>query len=687
MELKQVCREILEEARRSNVNDLKKFNQLKLQVLARLNYDKIPKNATIASMASEKDREKFNKILSMKPVRTLSGVAPIALMTDPYPCPHTIKGIGPCTYCPGGPGSIFGDVPQSYTGKEPSTRRAIRNHYDPYIGVFNRLEHYVVMGSVPEKTEVILQGGTFPFAPFSYQGYFVKYLLKAMNDFSRLFYKSNELDKEKFNLFFELPANIEDNARTERLHKKILFIKNLDLGDNKILSEIANLFFRDKLIENKENNAQNNEINKISNKINNGKTIENNNELENEIIRKWEQYPECKHNEENLDLILINKAPDATNETDTIERNPNIVAMKSLIAKVKGQNNPLFSLENVQKTNETAKIRCIGLTIETKSDYGKLLHGNQMLKLGCTRIEIGVQSIYDEVLQKTNRGNTVQDNIESIRILKDLGFKINAHYMPGLPYTTKEMDKRGLKELFENPDYRPDMLKIYPCMVMPGTRLYDDWKAGTFNPLTTKEAAVLIAEMFSYTPEWCRVMRVQRDIPTYATASGVDRTNLRQYVDKICRESGIKSRDIRAREAGFNYINRTITMDNVKIKIIEYKASHGKEFFIAAEIPEDILIGYCRLRFPSQFLREEITETSSLVRELHIYSLAVSIGKQSQDSFQHRGIGKKLMEKAEEIAKNNGKSKIIVIAGIGAKQYFAKIGYNYDGPYMSKILI
>ena len=155
-----------------------------------------------------------------------------------------------------------------------------------------------------------------------------------------------------------------------------------------------------------------------------------------------------------------------------------------------------------------------------------------MLEFGCRSVEIGIQSIYDNVLEATNRGNTVADNIESIRILKDLGFKINAHYMPGLPLTTKEMDLKGLKELFDNPDYRPDMLKLYPCMVMEGTKLYDDWKAGKFNPLTTKEAAEIIAEAKRYFPKWVRIMRVQRDIPTYVTSGGVDKTNLRQYVEK-----------------------------------------------------------------------------------------------------------------------------------------------------------
>src|SRR3989338_2094479 len=268
MELKQICREILEEAKKNNVQDLRKFNHIKLQVLSRLNYNKIPKNATIASLASDEDRKIFKKILSMKPMRTISGVSPIALMTDPYPCPHTIKGIGPCTYCPGGPGSVFGEVPQSYTGKEPSTRRAIRNLYDPYLGVFNRLEHYVAMNSVPEKCEVIVQGGTFPFFPKIYQDYFVKYLLKAMNDFSRLFYNENGISLDKFNRFFELPANIGNEERTERLQKKLLFIKNLELGDKKVLDAVNDLFF--------------------NNKKNSG--------IKNELIVQWDEFNEIKNN-------------------------------------------------------------------------------------------------------------------------------------------------------------------------------------------------------------------------------------------------------------------------------------------------------------------------------------------------------------------------------------------------------
>ncbi len=631
----KACNEILEEMKITKVTTKHEINRIKISVINKYKSQgmtQIPKNSDIFIAASDDQRKQFNELLSLKPVRTISGVAPIALMSDPYPCPHTMKGIGPCTYCPGGPGSVFGNMPQSYTGKEPSTRRSIRNNYDPYLIVFNRLEHYIAMGKIPDKVELIIQGGTFTFFPRQYQEYFVKYALKAMNDFSSIFFDiDGELDILKFRNFFELPRtlNLEDE-RTKTVQQKLLYIKNFNLNN----------FNQTKIVEdNSEHNS--------------GDNIEGNSE----------------------DKMHVK----------------NILAMKRVQQKLKIENSQSLSLNEVQKQNETSFIRCVGLTIETKSDFGKLYHGNLMLELGCTRVEIGIQSIYNHVLEATNRGNTVADNIESIRILKEIGFKINSHYMPGLPYTTKEMDLHGLRQLFENPDYRPDLLKIYPCMVMEGTKLYEDWKAGKFNPLTTSEAAEIISEAKRYFPEYVRIVRIQRDIPTNVTSAGVDKTNLRQYVEKLCIEKNIKCRCIRCREAGFDLIKKknieSFDINNIELKIIEYEASNGIEFFISAEdVINDVLIGYCRLRFPSQFLRPEITENSALVRELHVYSSAVQIGKKSEHSFQHRGIGKRLMEKAEEITKQHGKKKLVVLSGIGAKQYFLKLGYSYDGCYMSKCI-
>ncbi|MBI2661499.1 tRNA uridine(34) 5-carboxymethylaminomethyl modification radical SAM/GNAT enzyme Elp3 [Candidatus Woesearchaeota archaeon] len=655
----EICAKILEELESKKPGSKREFNQIKLDVIGRYSsmLGRIPKNADLYFAASDEQREKYKGILSLKPVRTLSGVAPIALMSDPYPCPHTMKGIGPCTYCPGGPGSPFGDVPQSYTGKEPSTRRSIRNHYDPYLVVFNRLEHYVAMNRVPDKAEIIIQGGTFTFFPKAYQEYFVKYALKAMNDFSRLFFcPDGSIGMEKFKRFFELgDFNDKDPSRTERVQGKLRYIKNKDLSNNEKLNKI------NKLIESDDfNNFDGN--NKIS----------LNNDYDNTRINDNSNNEDSKNN---IRFLVGGKT------------NANVAAIKNIQKKLEIENNREFSLQEIQKQNETSFIRCVGMTIETKSDFGKIYHGNLMLELGCTRVEIGIQSVYNDVLEATNRGNSVEDNIESIRILKDLGLKINAHYMPGLPLTTREMDRKGMRQLFDNPYYRPDMLKLYPCMVMEGTRLHDDWKNGKFSPLTTEEAAELIADFKQHVPKYCRIMRVQRDIPTYATASGVDRTNFRQYVEQICREKGIRCRCIRCREAGQfeSATGKKIDLEEIKIVVEEYDASNGKEFFISAEdLGNDALAGFVRLRFPSQFLRPEITESSALVRELHVFSAAVQIGKDSDDSLQHKGIGRALMKKAEEIAGQGGKDKIVVISGIGAREYFRKLGYEREGAYMVK---
>ena len=543
----------------------------KTRLCRKYHLKKIPTDIEIMLNTNLKDIPKIRKFLLTKPTRTISGVAVCAIMTKPIKCPH-----GKCFYCPGGPKSAFGTVPQSYTGKEPATRRAIRNKYDPYLQVMNRLEQYIVSGHIPDKIELIIMGGTFPSFTEKYQEYFIKYALKAMNDFSYLFFKNNKINILKFKKFFELPGDITNNKRTKRIQEKLLKIKN----------------------------------------------------------------------------------------------------------------SKKTTLEKEQSKNEKASIRCVGLTIETRPDYGKLKQGNEMLRLGCTRVELGIQTVYDKILEKIERGHSVKDSVESTRILKDLGFKINYHVMPGLPGVTKKQDLDSLKTLFKDENFKPDMLKIYPCMVMKGTKLYDLYKKNKYKPLTTKQAVDLIIKFKKFVPEYVRIMRVQRDVPTFMTEAGVDRTNLRQYIEKLCKKKGIKCRCIRCREAGSSTIkNKKINLKNIKTKIIEYKASQGKEFFIAAEDPKnDVLFGFCRLRFPSKSLRKEITKNSALIRELHIYSTAVQIGKKSKESFQHRGIGKKLMKKAEEIASSNKKNKIVVISGIGAREYFRKLGYKKEGPYMVKIL-
>jgi len=249
--------------------------------------------------------------------------------------------------------------------------------------------------------------------------------------------------------------------------------------------------------------------------------------------------------------------------------------------------------------------------------------------------------------------------------------------MPGLPLTPRERDLEGMKQLFSDPDYKPDMIKIYPCMVGEGTALYQLWKEGKFTPITTDEATELIIKWKRFVPEYCRIQRVQRDVPTKMWAAGVDRTNLRQH---MFEQENIVCRCIRCREPK----GRNIQGEKAEMKVMEFPASGGKEFFISIEDSEnDFLLGFCRLRFPSQQLRKEITKDSALIRELHVYGTATAIGEEGE--VQHKGFGQRLMKKAEEICLEHGKKKMIVISGVGVKKYYEqKLGYHKEGPYMVK---
>jgi elongator complex protein 3 len=540
----------LEEGIKGKDLTVKELTKLKNSLCKKHGITKVPTNIDILIRTNAK--------LITKPMRSQSGIIPIAVMTKPHACPH-----GKCTFCPGGIGSPYGDVPQSYTGNEPSTMRAIRNGYDPYLIVMNRLEQFVLLGHNPQKVELIIQGGTFPALDHEYQESVIEDCFKAMNDFSELFF-TPEFDFERFKEFFELPRDKRDKELALKIQDKLLAIKK--------------------------------------------KT----------------------------------------------------------------------TLEEEHLKNETTAIRCVGLTIETKPDWGLLEHGNHMLKLGCTRVELGVQTVYEHALKSTNRGHTVADTIKSMRILKDLGFKINAHLMPGLPGVTYDEDLAGLKQIFTDPDYRPDLLKIYPCQVAPGTPLFYKWKKGEFKPIDADTAAKMLSNFKETIPEYARVQRILRDVPTKYWADGVEFTNLRQYIHHKYKP---KCRCIRCREPK----KKAIDYDSVEMKVMEYDASNGKEFFISFDdVKNDLILGFCRLRFPSASMREEITTTSAIIRELHVNGMAVAIG--AIGDVQHKGYGGKLLAKAEEIARSAGKKKMVVISGVGVREYYKKKSYNKQGPYMVRDL-
>jgi len=513
MSMKDACLEIIENIKKGKIETQQQLENEKIVVAKKFLLNKVPKNAEIFAFVdnNDSDYEKIKKFLQIKPIRTLSGVANIAVMWlgknkngIPFSCP------GKCIYCPRGK-----NAPQSYTGTEPTTMRAMRNLFDPYNQVKNRLNQLHIIGHPTDKCELIIMGGTFPAISFSEQKSFIKNCFDALNG------------------------------------------------------------------------------------------------------RKSK------------------------------------------------------SLKDAQKINEKSKNRCVGLTIETRPDYCNKKIINQMLELGATRVEIGVQTLDEKLLKKIKRGHTTKDVKKAIKLAKDAGLKVCIHLMPGLTGLNKLDIKKELynfKEIFRNEDYRPDELKIYPTLVVPGTKIHELWLDGKYKPLTIKQTIDLLIKIKKIVPEYVRIKRVMRDISSHEVVAGPAITNLRQLVIEKMKNQGLKCRCIRCREIRSNKIK------NPKLKIIEYKASRAKEFFLSYE-DDDHLIGFLRLR---------LLKNKALVRELHVYGPMIEIGKKGD--VQHSGFGKLLLNEAEKIAINNKCNIIQITSGTGVRDYYSKMKYKLVGYYMIKKL-
>ncbi|MBI4975590.1 tRNA uridine(34) 5-carboxymethylaminomethyl modification radical SAM/GNAT enzyme Elp3 [Candidatus Peregrinibacteria bacterium] len=500
-------------------------------------------------------------LIRKRSVRTLSGVAPVTVLTKPYPCP------GRCVYCP-----TDVRMPKSYIASQPAAQRALGQKFDPYTQVIVRLKALNITGHEVSKVELRIIGGTWSSYKKNYQTWFVKRCLMAMNEFV---------------------------------------------------------------------------VNVMSKKA-----------------RK--------------------------------------------------------SFDDVVKENEIGKIRCIGINIETRPDFITKNEVKRLRFLGVTKVEMGVQTTSEEVQKITDRGHTLKEVKRATKLLKDAGFKIGYHMMPNLPGTTVNLDKKMIGELFTDEGYQPDYLKIYPCVVVPQSKLFSWYKKGDYKPYDDKTLEEVLLEEMKSVPPWCRVDRIARDIPANEIAAGFKSSNIRQILEERLLRQGIKPRDIRFREIG----NEEIDLKNVGLVERGYEASGGKEMFISYEdLTKDKLIALLRLRFPfkahcgGSVLANSVSEANSqghpkgclasslsgakskrpevfidvlngaaIIREIHVYGRQIPVGEKSGGNKQHVGWGRKLMKKAEKIAKKAGYGKIAVIAGIGTREYYKKLGYKLKDTYMIKYL-
>ncbi len=497
---------------------------IKLDICRKYGLTPIPKNSAILAAAEPEERALLRRILQVKPTRTLSGVAPVAVMTSPAPCPH-----GKCLPCPGGPEHPF-QSPQSYTGEEPAALRAREHGFDPYEQVQARLEQFLCLGHPVDKVELIVMGGTMTARPIEYQEWFVRRCIQAMNAFG----------------------------------------------------------------------------------------------------------------------------------------NPGIA--------------PSDDLEEVLLANETAPARCVATTFETRPDWSRREHIQEMLRLGVTKVELGVQHTEDRILALNRRGCTVEDAVLANRLLRDAGLKVGFHMMPNLPGSSIETDRRMFETLFEDARFRPDFLKIYPTLVTPGSEIEELYRRGEFKPYAEEDLVDLIAYAKSILPPYVRLQRIQRDIPAKLIVAGSRHSNFRQLAARRLKEWGKRCRCIRCREAG-----RLPPREIPRIAVLTYPCCEGIEHFIAMEAGET-LIGFLRLRFPSAAFRPEL-DGAALIRELHVYGSMVAIGASAADAeWQHRSYGNQLLRTAEAIADGAGYARVAVMAGVGVRPYYKKQGYQREGPYMIKRL-
>ncbi len=352
------------------------------------------------------------------------------------------------------------------------------------------------------------------------------------------------------------------------------------------------------------------------------------------------------------------------------------------------------SLQQAQKLNEVSDIRCVGFTVETKPDYCKEMHINLMLELGITRVEIGVQTLSDNVYKNINRGHNVDDVYQSFQIAKDSGYKIVAHMMPGLPGSDPQKDLFDFKKLFDDSRLKPDMLKIYPTLLLKNTGLAKLYERGLYQPYSDDDFTELLLEIKKIVPPWIRIMRIQREIESDDILHGCKSSNIRQTLQQKLKEQGLQCRCIRCREVGIKKL-----ANNMNIKItsnrIDYDSSKGKEIFLSLEDNDNkLLFGFLRLRRLAMPHRHELNDKNGnpavIVRELHVLGQMVDVGNNNDllaSSFQHKGYGSKLLGIAENIVKNEfGLDSISVISAIGTREYYRKFGYKMNGPYVSKDL-
>ena len=357
-----------------------------------------------------------------------------------------------------------------------------------------------------------------------------------------------------------------------------------------------------------------------------------------------------------------------------------------------------YSLQHEQQINETAKLKIIGISLETRPDFINPYELRRFRELGCTRIQIGVQHTNDDILKIVNRKHDVGCSIRAIRLMKNFGFKVDVHVMPDLPGATPELDKHMFQQVFQSEHFKPDYVKIYPCLDITYSEIRKWKQSQKWIPYSEENGGKKLIDLILYVKEnlidkYVRINRIQRDFPEEHVKNGFKgfvsdtiKSNLRQLIENQMKDRGTKCKCIRCREVK----NNNFDMENIRMNISEYFASEGKEIFLSFDDSfNDLLIGFVRLRLPGLSENHSVIalRNAALIRELHVYGSIKAVHDKSKSTKpQHRGFGKELIRAAENVAFKNGYRNIAIISGVGVREYYRQQGYTLENTYMIKKL-
>ncbi len=526
--------------------------------------------------------------LRAKPTRSRSGVAPVTVLTKPFPCP------GECVFCPN-------DVrmPKSYLSDEPGAQRAEDNGFHPYLQTYARLAALRALGHQVDKVELLILGGTWSFYPEAYQVWFVTRCFEALSDFGMGIDGREALQDERFELgtLPRAPGTALAPGTYNRMVRAHELTRTRDLSQ-----------------------------------------------------ARWS------------------------------------------------------ALESAHAVNTHARVRCVGLVIETRPDHVNPTEAIRLRRLGCTKVQLGLQSLRDDVLALNKRGHTHAQACAALACLRTFGFKVLVHWMPNLLGATAEQDKGDARALFDDHCLRPDELKVYPCALIETAELMRFYENGAWAPYHEATLCNILVTVMRHAPRYTRLSRIVRDIPSGDIVVGNRHGNLRENAEKIARDTGFLAdntawdtalpegssrrrllQDLRAREVTERYDGSSPHI----FRKTFYRCDTSVEVFIEAVDAQDRVAGFARLRLPGDAPATATAASAAglrdaaLLRELHVYGTALALGSRDEGSPQHRGLGRKLAAAAALTSARQGYRALAVIAAVGTRSYYEKLGFSNDPLYPS----